>query len=177
MNLNAQAATAAASNLSPIKSSSSNSNSDSGSNSDKDDGLEKDGNNKKTNTINKQRTISNFHTIRRGQTKGQELFVNKKHSSRDKEDLVRFGVAVCSRKGHLEEDLPNQDNYLFYKDQLSSIYAILDGHGPFGHIIGSVVYRFILIRFLSSMNGFLNPGFSLKMLFKSASSFVDSYFS
>lgn len=83
---------------------------------------------------------------------------------------------MCSRKGYLEEELPNQDNYIFYKDQLSTIYAILDGHGPFGHAIGSVAYRYILIRFLSSMSGFLNPSFALKAAFNSASAFIDSYF-
>lgn len=59
---------------------------------------------------------------------------------------------------------------------MSTIYAILDGHGPFGHAIGSIVYRFILIRFLSSMNGFLNPSFALRAAFNSATAFIDSYF-
>ncbi|EAS06125.2 protein phosphatase 2c (macronuclear) [Tetrahymena thermophila SB210] len=98
-----------------------------------------------------------------------QLFINRKKYVKDLDKLSKFGVSVCSRKGNKEEDIQIQSDYIYYRDRLTSIFGVFDGHGPFGYQISNIAYKLLLTKFLNSLNSFVNPELALRQIYRNLS--------
>ncbi|KAL4433525.1 hypothetical protein ABPG74_002922 [Tetrahymena malaccensis] len=98
-----------------------------------------------------------------------QLFINRKKYIKDLDFLSKFGVSVCCRKGNKEEDIQIQSDYIYYRDRLTSLLGVFDGHGPYGYQISNIAYKLLITKFLSSLNSFVNPELALKQIYRNLS--------
>lgn len=68
-----------------------------------------------------------------------------------RQELVKFGIGVCCKKGKKPEQ-PNQDNIFFCKMDNFTICGVADGHGPDGHWASHWIARFVLRLLLPEVN-------------------------
>lgn len=71
-----------------------------------------------------------------------EGFSDKRTSSTGDDKLVGSGstIGFACKKG-LKAESPNQDDLCIFRTDTSSLFAVLDGHGPYGHDVANFVLQ------------------------------------
>jgi len=76
-----------------------------------------------------------------------------------------LGISVVCKKGNLQ-DYPNQDNYFIYADSHTKLISLLDGHGPFGHLVSYYTSVTMAKKILEDPLYIIDPLESLKQCYK-----------
>ena len=70
-------------------------------------------------------------------------FISLTQTKKERKEQGQFkssvnGIAVSYNKGFKMENV-NQDKFFIILDNNTEIYCLIDGHGPYGHIIGQII--------------------------------------
>lgn len=89
------------------------------------------------------------------QCPGSEFF-SVNYSKREHKEQGSFkssnnGIAVAYSKGFKMENT-NQDKFFVVLDEQMEIYCVIDGHGPYGHIIAQIIQDKVYNHFYVKMN-------------------------
>lgn len=68
----------------------------------------------------------------------QGPFADRPVGGDGREALASIGVGCACKKG-LKAEVPNQDDFCIFRADEVCILGVFDGHGPYGHIIASLV--------------------------------------
>jgi serine/threonine protein phosphatase PrpC len=107
-----------------------------------------------------------------------EMQTSKEYLIEATSDLTNHTyVHTVSEKGAKAKECstPNQDNFAIVHFEGGSLYAVFDGHGPFGHVVSLKLVQYVPYFALSDPNLLKNPREALARAFKKAQEKLEDF--